>query len=113
MVSTEEERLPVRVSVSVRGLSALLHSPPITSSFSFVFLTSASQWSCFMQGQSPNEHSLLFTRQFCSLNFLIMFDILCTFLGRCWRPSECLRHSYTIINSIACTWIIVVGTGVR
>jgi hypothetical protein len=29
MVSTQEERLPVRVSVSVRGLNALDHSPTI------------------------------------------------------------------------------------
>ena len=72
MVPTEEERLPVRVSISVRGLSAFLCPSPITY-FSFGFLTLASHWSCFMQGQRPNEHSLFFTRQL----LLIEFPFLC------------------------------------
>jgi len=114
MVPTEEERLPVRVSISVRGLSAFLRSSPITSYFSFGFLTFASHWSCFMQGQRPNEHSLFFTRQL----LLIEFPFLCSaFCVRSkvdtGRPSECLQHSYTIINGMACAWIIVVDTGVR
>ena len=62
MVSTQEERLPVRVPVSVRGLNALDHSPTIwhhsplyCMHFPF-FHTFASHvgLSCFAQGQSPN-----------------------------------------------------------
>jgi hypothetical protein len=85
MVSTEEERLPVRVSVSVRGLSAiptfrglaLRHSPPFASSH-LSFRSSHIRITMVMlhAGPKPNRTlSLLFTRQFCSLNSLITFDI--------------------------------------
>src|SRR6266849_5970901 len=54
MVPTEEERLPVRISISVRGLSAVdlfhSHSPPLPTipfDVSFVLLTFTSRWSCF------------------------------------------------------------------
>jgi hypothetical protein len=57
MVPTEEERLPVRVSISVGGLSAFnffhgrtLAAPQYSLRVSFVLLTFASRWSCFMRG---------------------------------------------------------------
>src|SRR5258708_8578521 len=94
MVPTEEERLPVRVPISVRGLSAItfFHGPALRRSLPFASLSYsffshfASRWSCFKQGRSLNELSLCsFTRQFCSLNFpYYVRHLLCTFLGRCW-----------------------------
>jgi hypothetical protein len=54
--------------------------------------------------------SLFFPRQFCSLNFLITFDIfLCTFLGRYWPAVSVVRHGYTIINSINVQFVIDCG----
>jgi hypothetical protein len=89
MVPTEEERLPVRVSVSVRGLSAfhfrgrtLHHSLPHVS-----FVLTHIRITMVMLHARPKPKrtlSLLFTRQFCSLNFSYYVRHFCTFLGRYW-----------------------------
>jgi hypothetical protein len=89
MVPTEEERFPVRVSISVRGLSA------VNSLFASLCLIRSSHICIAMvmlhAGLKPERTlSLFFPRQFCSLNFLITFDVfLCTFLGRYWPAREC------------------------
>lgn len=94
----------LRIEHKSTCFTAVLSAAPFYSlhSLSFVLLTFASRWSCFMQGYSLNEHSLLFPRQFCSLNFLIAFDtFLCTFLGRYWPAVSVVRHGHTITNSIS------------
>jgi len=62
MVSTEEERLPIRVPVSVRGLNASEPFPIPIFVFAFSHIRIACM-PCFVHGQNSNTLS----RQFCSL----------------------------------------------
>ena len=93
MVPTEEERLPVRVSISVRGLSALLRSPPITFlsfiRFSHICITLV----MLHAGQRPNEHSLFFTRQL----LLIEFPLLCS--AFCVRSRSILAGHLSVCST--------------
>jgi hypothetical protein len=113
MVPTEEERLPVRISISVGGLSRTLRRSPLHFVMSHSFSSHLHRDGHGHASCKANEHSLFSPRQFCSLNFLITFDIfLCTFLARYWPAVSVVRHGYTIINNINLHSVVEgVGTG--
>jgi len=112
MVPTEEERLPVRVSISVRGLSAVnllrgrtLRRSPLFASLCLIRSSHICIAMVMLHAGLKPERT-----QFCSLNFLITFDIfLCTFLGRYWPTLSVVWHGYTIINSISLHSVVDCG----
>ncbi|SRR5713226_2227833 len=105
MVPTEEERLPVRVPISVRGLSAInfFHGPALRRSLPFASLSYsffshfASRWSCFKQGRSLNEHTLFFYQTILLFEFPLLRSTSSVYVLR----SMLAGHSYMIINSIS------------
>ena len=105
MVPTEEERLPVRISISVRGLSfwrGTLQCSPLFASLCHI----RSSYICIAMvmlhaGLKP-ERTLVLSQTILLIEFpYCVRHLLCTFLARYWLAVSVVRHGgYTIINSI-------------
>jgi len=116
MVPTEEERLPVRVSISVRGLSSRLLSQALLPTIRFVMSHSFFSRIAMVMlhaGLKPERTLLFLSQTILLIEFPYCVRHLCTFLARYWPAVSVVRHGYMIINSISAhlVVVIVVSTG--